>query len=68
MLSLGGIHFEDSFALTKGQDRMTLVGFSMGCHAHGAALTGCRMALVALAGPFLTLLAQTGVGTTLLPL
>ena len=45
-------------------------------HVHGdwAALTGCRMALVstivsmlALAGPVLTLLAQTGVKTTSLP-
>ena len=62
MLSVGTICFEDGFCTSKKG------GIGGGGQVHiAAALAGCKKPWSALAGPFLTLLAQTGLGTTPLP-
>ena len=69
MLSVGAIHFEDRFCASKkgGIGGGGWVSARDAVHL-AAALAGCRKPWSALAGPFLTLLAQTGPGTTPLPL
>ena len=68
MLSVGAICFEDRFCTSKkggigGGGRVS----AWGAVHIAAALAGCKKPWSALARPFLTLLAQTGLGTTPLP-
>ena len=74
MLSVGAICFEDRFCASKkggigGGGRVSAWGaVHMAGAVHiAAALAGCKKPWSALAGPFLTLSAQTGLGTTPLP-
>ena len=69
MSSVGAIYFEDRFYARKkggigGDGRIS----AWGAMHMAATLAGYRTALLALAGPFFTLLAQMGSATTPLPL
>ena len=65
MLSVGANRFEDRFCASKKLGEGEVDGFTQEYHAHGSCLR--EKPWSEMAGPFLTLLAQTGSGTNPLP-